>query len=321
MTPSTSPRAVDVMLLDTASLYYRSFYALPSSMTAPDGFPHNAVRGLLSTIERLRGRFAPRALIAAWDTDWRPDWRVELLPTYKTHRLASTEEGEEEQPDDLGPQIGAIHRILTTWGIPVVGVQGYEADDVIGTLAPRASDMGASVVVITGDRDLVQLVDDQVGVVLTVKGGLEAWPTLDRAAVLERFGVHPEQYVDMAALRGDPSDGLPGVRGVGEKTAVRLLQHFGSLEALQTACNSSHFDKPLTPRIAASVLEATDYLTSAVAVSRLRRDVPIDDEQRLLTEAIPTSPVLEREWNEAVEEWGVRRFAEGAMNPQLAPGS
>ncbi|MGA0208302.1 MAG: 5'-3' exonuclease [Candidatus Nanopelagicales bacterium] len=305
----------DVMILDTASLYYRSFYALPASMTAPDGHPHNAIRGLLQTIERLRERFDPTTLIAAWDTDWRPEWRVELLPSYKTHRLAEESDEAEEEPDELGPQIGAIHQILSAWGVPVVGVEDFEADDVAGTLAHLAAQNGLETIVVTGDRDFVQLIDDTTGVLMTVKGGMDAWPLLDEAAAQERFGVSPAQYLDVAALRGDPSDGLPGVHGVGDKTAVRLIQQFGDLSGVQLACTSEPLNKPLTPRLAGLINDHADYLETAIAVSAIRRDVPIPKAKSLLKTAIPASPASPQDWEEVVDEWGVRRFAEAAMKP------
>jgi len=303
----------DVMILDTASLYYRSFYALPSSMTAPDGHPHNAIRGLLQTIERLRERFDPTTLIAAWDTDWRPDWRVELLPSYKTHRLAEESNEAEDEPDELSPQIGAIHQILSTWGVPVVGVEGFEADDVAGTLAHLASKHELDTIVVTGDRDFVQLVDDTTRVLMTVKGGMDAWPLLDAAAVTDRFGVSPAQYLDVAALRGDPSDGLPGVHGIGDKTAVRLIQQFGDLAGVQRACTEDPLVKPLTPRLAGLITDHADYLQTAIQVSAIRRDVPIPKGMSMVKSAIPSTPVAAKEWEETVDEWGVRRFAEAAM--------
>lgn len=309
------------MILDTASLYYRSFYALPSSMTAPDGFPHNAVRGLLQTIERLRERFAPTTLIAAWDTDWRPQWRVDLLPSYKTHRLAEEappgEDGAEDEPDELSPQIGAIHQILTAWGIPVVGVADFEADDVAGTLAHHAAKRNQSTIVVTGDRDFMQLVNGNTCVLLTVKGGMEAWPLLDEQGVIERFGISPAQYLDVAALRGDPSDGLPGVHGVGEKTAVRLIQQFETLAGVQQACIQQPLVKPLTPRLAGLITDHRDYLATAVEVSTIRRDVPIGNAKKMLSKPIPTKPTEPEAWSQAVDEWGVRRFAESAMKATL----
>lgn len=301
------------MILDTASLYYRSFYALPSSMTAPDGSPHNAIRGLLQTVERLRERFDPTTLIAAWDADWRPGWRVELLPSYKTHRLATESEEAEGEPDELGPQIGAIHEILRAWGIPVVGVEEFEADDVAGTLAHLAGKLDLSTVVVTGDRDFVQLVDDTTRILMTVKGGMDAWPLLDAAAVEERFGVSPAQYLEVAALRGDPSDGLPGVHGIGEKTATRLIQQFGDLGGVQRACAAQPLVKPLTPRLAGLISEHNEYLRTALKVSQIRRDVPIANAALLVKEPIRSSPSSPHEWDAAVDEWGVRRFAEAAM--------
>lgn len=309
----------DVMILDTASLYYRSFYALPSSMTAPDGHPHNAIRGLLQTIERLRERFDPTTLIAAWDTDWRPDWRVELLPSYKTHRLADESDDTEEEPDELGPQIGAISQILRAWGVPVVGVDDYEADDVAGTLAHVATGQGLQTVVVTGDRDFVQLVDDTTRVLMTIKGGMDAWPLLDAAATKERFGVFPAQYLDVAALRGDPSDGLPGVHGVGDKTAVRLIQQFGDLTGVQRACATEPLIKPLTPRLAGLITDHADYLGTAIQVSAIRRDVHIPNVKSIVTTAIPSAPSDPKEWEDTVDDWGVRRFAEAAMRAGANP--
>ena len=303
----------DVMILDTASLYYRSFYALPSSMTAPDGFPHNAIRGLLQTIGRLRERFDPTTLVAAWDTDWRPDWRVELLPSYKTHRLTDPATDAEDEPDELGPQIGAIHLILKAWGIPVVGVEGFEADDVAGTLSHIAARNDVSTVIVTGDRDFVQLVNESTHVLMTVKGGMDAWPLLNEHAVMERFGVSPTQYLDVATLRGDPSDGLPGVHGVGDKTAVRLVQQFGDLAGVQQACAAAPLVKPLTPRLAGLITDHADYLMAALEVSAIRTDVPIPDAEQLLRQPIPSSPIDPKTWVAVVDDWGVRRFAESAM--------
>jgi 5'-3' exonuclease len=304
------------MILDTASLYYRSYYALPSSMTAPDGHPHNAIRGLLQTIERLRERFNPTTLIAAWDTDWRPDWRVDLVPSYKTHRVAEEGDDVEDEPDDLGPQIGGIHTILNAWGVPVVGVEGFEADDVAGTLAEHARRRRLETVLVTGDRDFVQLVDAATRVLMTVKGGMEAWPLLDAALVEERYGVSPEQYLDVAVLRGDPSDGLPGVKGVGEKTAVGLIRTYGSLDRVRQACGDNDLDelmKPLTPRIAGLIEGCGEYLDAATTVTRIRRDVPILNIEQTVTAPIPRAPVDLQTWEMLIDEWGVRRFAQGAV--------
>ena len=306
---------VDVVILDTASLYYRSFYALPTSMTAPDGHPHNAIRGVLQTIERLRDMYEPRTLLCAWDTDWRPEWRVDLIPSYKTHRVEqeSATGDEEAEPDELGPQIGAIRDILEAWGVPVVGVQEFEADDVAGTLAQAASQASRSTVVVTGDRDFVQLVSGTVRVLMTVKGGMDAWPLLDADAVVERFGVSPPQYLDVAILRGDPSDGLPGVPGIGEKTAVALISAFGSLDKVRQASGSEPVEKPLTPRLARLVVENAAYLNAAERVAAIRRDVPIPDLHDVIMQPIPASASHPQTWDNLLAEWGVQRFAQGAV--------
>jgi 5'-3' exonuclease len=194
-----------------------------------------------------------------------------------------------------------------------VGVEGFEADDVAGTLSHHAAKNNLSTVIVTGDRDFVQLVDDATHVLMTVKGGMDAWPLLNTEAVIERFGVSPTQYLDVAALRGDPSDGLPGVRGVGDKTAVRLIQQFGDLTGVQQACNEEPLIKPLTPRLAGLINDHADYLATAKAVSAIRKDVPIPDATKLLRQPIPVSATEPNTWAQAVDEWGVRKFAESAM--------
>ena len=155
------------MLLDAASLYFRAFYGVPPSVTSPDGRPVNAVRGFLDMTARLVGAHSPDRLVACWDDDWRPAFRVEALPSYKAHRLAP--DGGEETPPELGPQVPILVDVLAAAGIARVGAPGFEADDVIGTLSARAR---GPVDVVTGDRDLFQLVDDerQVRVLYTVKG-------------------------------------------------------------------------------------------------------------------------------------------------------
>ena len=152
---STAPR---LMLLDTASLYFRAYFGVPDSLRSPQGEPVNAVRGLLDFVSRLVQDHGPDQLVACMDADWRPQWRVDLIPTYKTHRVAeAAQDGEEEVPDTLAPQVPVIEQVLDALGIARIGVPGYEADDVIGTLATRAT---GPVQIVTGDRDLFQLVDD-----------------------------------------------------------------------------------------------------------------------------------------------------------------
>ena len=227
------------MALDSASMYFRAFHGVPDSVTAPDGTPVNAVRGFLDAIARLVSDFSPTSLIAAFDADWRPQWRVDLIPSYKAHRVeggadaAATGVAVEEVPDLLSPQVPMIEQVLDAIGIARIGVTGFEADDVLGTLAARWPE---PVDVVTGDRDLFQVVDDARGIrVLYNARGYAKLEVMDEAAVLARHGVPPQQYADLALLRGDASDGLPGVAGVGEKTAAGLLARFGSVDALLAA--------------------------------------------------------------------------------------
>jgi 5'-3' exonuclease len=312
MAPPASTPDLSLLALDSASLYYRSYYALPTSMTAPDGHPHNALRGFLSTVARLVEVHRPAGLVAAWDEDWRPQWRVDLLTSYKAHRVAEDGPLEadgvsdaEEEPEDLGPQVSAISMVLDALGIPRWGVAEHEADDVLGSLAAdrrRWPGPSGRCLVVTGDRDLVQVIDEHTSVLLTVSGGMEKWPVLDPAAAQERFGVPATRYVDMAVLRGDPSDGLPGVPGVGAKTAVALVSAFGSLDDVVAAAESSA-GRPMTPRIAERIRMRTDELVRARAVSTVVRDLDLPSRVPALGELITDEDRL----RSLATEWGVTR--------------
>ena len=217
-----------MLLLDTPSLYFRAFYGVPDSVVSPRGEPVNAVRGLIDMVARLVETRRPTHLVAAMDHDWRPAFRTALLPSYKAHRVAYGDV--ESVPDLLSPQVPVIEDVLGALGIAVVGATGYEADDVIGTLATRSE---MPVEVVTGDRDLFQLVDDARDVkVLYTQKGLANLGVFDEAAVTAKYGIPGRAYADFALLRGDPSDGLPGVPGIGEKTAAALVTKHGSVEAM-----------------------------------------------------------------------------------------
>jgi 5'-3' exonuclease len=251
------------MLLDAASLYFRAFYGVPTSVTSPDGRPVNAVRGFLDMTARLIGAHRPDRMVACWDDDWRPAFRVAALATYKAHRVAP--EGGEEVPDELGPQVPVLVEVLAAAGVARVGAPGYEADDVIGTLATRAR---GPVDVVTGDRDLFQLVDDERGVrVLYTARGITDLDYVDEAAVAAKYGIPGRAYADFAVLRGDPSDGLPGVSGVGAKTAAALINTFGSLAGIREAAARTVVPKPpLTAAVLKRLHAAADYLDAAPAV-------------------------------------------------------
>ena len=260
-----------LMLLDTASLYYRAFYGMPETVTAPDGTPVNAVRGLLDTMGRLVRDRHPSRLVACLDADWRPAFRVAAIGSYKAHRAEP--DGTEQTPESLAVQIPLITEVLTAAGIAIAEASGYEADDVIGTLAARSP---GPVDVVTGDRDLFQVVDDerQVRVIYTLRGLAKA-DIIDEAAVTAKYGVPGKSYADFAVLRGDPSDGLPGVPGVGEKTAATLIRQFGSVAAITGALEAGHGGFPAGTR---KKLEAArDYLAVAPAVVRVATDVPLPD--------------------------------------------
>ncbi len=262
------------LLLDSASLYYRAYFALPETIVGPDGAPVNAVRGFLETVGALVRDRGSQRVVACWDDDWRPQWRVDLLPSYKTHRLLEdSDTDEEEVPDTLGPQVDILRDLLPRLGIPVIGDEGFEADDVIAGFAHH---LRGPVDIASGDRDLVQLVDDRVTLLYT--GGTSAsrggkpWQVLTPASTEERFGVAPRLYADLAILRGDPSDGLPGVRGIGEKTAAALVSTFGDVEAIIAAAGDPGTGKPMTPAVRDRILQAQDDIRRAEQVVRLRPD-------------------------------------------------
>lgn len=289
-----------LMLLDTASLYFRAFYGVPDSLKRSDGTPVNAVRGLLDIIARLVTDFEPTHLVACWDDDWRPHWRVELIPSYKAHRVAEVVPGGpdvEETPDPLEVQIPMIRELLALLGIPVVGAAHHEADDVIGTLATTAD---LPVDVVTGDRDLFQLVDDARGVrVVYTARGMSKLEVVTDVTVVGRYGVLPSQYADFAVLRGDASDGLPGVAGIGEKTAASLLQQFGDLDSLIAAAADPA--APLSATMRARISGAADYLAVAPTVVEVVRDLEFDSFDARLepldADAVAELDRLATEWN------------------------
>ncbi|RXZ69122.1 5'-3' exonuclease [Agromyces albus] len=288
------------MLLDTASLYFRAFYGVPDTIKAPDGTPVNAVRGLLDIIARLVAEYEPTHLVACWDDDWRPHWRVELIPSYKAHRVAEVVPlgpDVEVTPDPLEAQIPMIRQVLDALDIPIVGATHHEADDVIGTLATQAT---MPVDVVTGDRDLFQLVDDARGVrVIYTARGMSKLEVVTDVTVVGKYGVLPSQYVDFSVLRGDTSDGLPGVVGIGEKTAASLLQQFLDLDALIAAADDPA--APLSATIRARMTAAASYLKVAPTVVEVVRDLDlgeIDGRIRPLdAEAVAEVERLASEWN------------------------
>lgn len=297
-----------LLLLDSASLYFRAFFGVPDSVKAPDGTPVNAVRGLLDMIARLVQDRRPTRLVACWDDDWRPAFRVEAIPSYKAHRVAQPVPGGadvEEVPDLLTPQVPVIVEVLEAFGIARVGAPGFEADDVIGTLVAREKARPAAeraaVDVVTGDRDLFQLVDDDahVRVLYTVRG-IKDLEVVDAARLAERYSVASGQaYADMAVLRGDPSDGLPGVPGIGEKTAATLVHRYGSLEGILAARDAG--DAGLTATQRRRLTEAADYLAVAPRVVQVAPDAPVGD----VPDALPRVAADPERLVALAERWGL----------------
>ena len=272
-TAHMAPASRPVLVLDSASLYYRSFFALPESMTAPDGRPHNAVRGFLSTVTRLVDAQPRAGSSPAGTTTGGRRWRVDLIPRYKAHRVAAEPTvasggSAEAEPETLGRRRWRSPTFSRRSASARWGVDGYEADDVIGSLAAQ---LDRPTVVVSGDRDLVQIVDGRSSVLLTVNGGMDKWPLLDPAGARERFGVAPSRYVDLAVLRGDPSDGLPGVPGIGAKTAVALVAAFGAIDEILAAARAAAPARPMTARLAAALLAHEDSLARTTRVARVVR--------------------------------------------------
>lgn len=254
------------LLLDTSSLAYRAFFALPVSITDDEDRPVNAVRGYLDMTAHLYRSNPPGVeILHCLDADWRPQPRVDAYPDYKAARPPD--------PEALPWQFELLEEVLDAFGEVRVEAAGWEADDAIGTLA-SAAEPGERIDIVTGDRDLLQLVRDAspegpaVRVLFTVKGVKEL-ATFDARAVREKYGVPAQRYVDFASLRGDPSDGLPGIKGIGEKTARDLVRQHASLDEIVAAAPT------LSQRLGENLVAGRSYLTAMRAVVPVRTDVAL----------------------------------------------
>jgi 5'-3' exonuclease len=296
---------VTLMLLDSASLYFRAFHGIPETVQAPDGSPVNAVRGFVDMVAQLVRTRRPTRLVACLDADWRPAFRVAALPSYKAHRVGPY--GGEAEPPGLTPQVPVILAVLAAVGIAAVGVPGYEADDVIGALAYHADE---PVEVVSGDRDLFQVVRDAPPVrVLYTGKGVAKLEVYGPAEVAARYGIPGRGYADFAILRGDPSDGLPGVPGVGERTAAALVSRFGSLEGILAALESGATDGfPAGSRT--KLLAALDYLRAAPVVTRVSTELPLP----AYDDALPAAPAAPAALVELGERWAL----DSSLNRLLA---
>lgn len=258
-----------LMAFDTSYLYYRAYFGVPKHFTAPTGHPVNAVRGLCDFLTKLITQYSPSLVACAWDEDWRPAWRVGLVASYKVHRLAA--DGAEEVEEDLARQVPWVRQALEAAGVPVLGVAQHEADDVLVSLA-RQHD--GRTLVVSGDKDLFQMVDECTSV-LHIGRSVAKHELLDPAAVLERTGVPASRYCDFAVLRGDPSDGLPGVNGVGVKTAASLVEQYPSLEAMLQAAQDPLVS--MRPAVRAGLLEAAQRLGPTLQVVTAVDDLAIPE--------------------------------------------
>ena len=260
-----------LMLLDSASLWYRAYYGMPDTLLSPSGFPVNAIRGYLDMTARLITMYSPDRIVACIEGDWRPTWRVELFPAYKANRLEVEGGEEEEEPETLTPQIPVLLDLLDALGIPMLGVDDYEADDVMATFAVREK---GPIRVVTGDRDLFQLVDDKRDVkVVYLARGISQHDLVDIKWVAEKYGIPGDRYALFAMFRGDPSDGLPGVKGIGEKGAALIANHFATVDEALAAAHAN--DARLTPNLAKKIREGADYLAIAPTLVHCAKDVAI----------------------------------------------
>lgn len=291
--PTAEPRPL--LLIDAASLYFRAFHGIPSSMRAPDGSPVNAVRGFLDMLATLIRTRKPDRMVCCLDQDWRPAWRVALIDSYKAHRVAA--DGGEEVPAELARQVPLIREALAAVGIAALGAAGCEADDIIGALAAHQP---GPVEVATGDRDLFQVIDDaKPARVLYCGRGVAKLEVFDDDALRDRYGVAASQYVDFAVLRGDPSDGLPGVAGIGDKTAAGLIGRYGSLRSLLDALDAD--DSTLRTTQARRLGEARDYLSVAPTVVRVAADTALPE----LDTRLPSAPVDTDAVVDLAETWNL----------------
>ncbi len=271
---------MSLMLLDSPSLWYRAYYGMPDTLLSPAGAPINAIKGFLDMTSRLLLTYKPNRIVACLDGDWRPSWRVEIFPEYKASRLTTA--GEEEEPDLLSPQIPILLELLDLFGIPVIGVDDYEADDIMATLAVREK---GPIRIVTGDRDLFQLVDDKKDIkIVYLAKGISQHDLVDSRWVAKRYEIPGDRYALFAMIRGDASDGLPGIRGIGEKGAAIIANSFSTMEEVILAARKD--DERLKPLLRKKLIESADYAAIASKLVHCALDVPVP----VMSHALPKRP-------------------------------
>src|SRR3954449_2666524 len=249
-----------LMLIDGNSLTYRAFFALPTDITLASGQVTNAVYGFTSMLLNLVRDHQPDGIGVAFD---RPE------PTFRHVAVVDYKAGRSAAPDILRQQMGLVRQVVETLRIPVIEAPGYEADDIIATLATQARDQGDEVLIVTGDRDVYQLVEDPLVQVLYNRRGVSDYALYDEAGIEERCGIPPKLYTEYASLRGDPSDNLPGVPGVGEKTAAKLITKYGGIDGI-----FEHIDEQ-NPKLRPNLAQAPAHVRQNAEVMLLRRDVEL----------------------------------------------
>jgi len=293
-----------LMLLDSASLWYRAYFGMPDTLVSPSGLQVNAIRGYLDMTSKLINLYKPNRIVACLEGDWRPSWRVELFPDYKMNRL--DESGEEEEPDTLSPQIPILLDLLEALGFPMLGVDDYEADDLMATFAVNQP---GPVRIVTGDRDLFQLVDDKRDVkVVYLAKGIANHDLVDLKWIEQKYEIPGDRYGLFAMIRGDASDGLPGIKGIGEKGAASIAKQFTNLhEVMKAAIND---DERLTANIRKKLLENAEYAKIAPKLVGCATDVSIPE----MKIDLPNKPLDTQKIQDIKEEYGLGTSVDRIMN-------
>ena len=293
-----------LMLLDSASLWYRAYFGMPDTLVSPSGLQVNAIRGYLDMTSKLINLYKPNRIVACLEGDWRPSWRVELFPDYKMNRL--DESGEEEEPDTLSPQIPILLDLLEALGLPMLGVDDYEADDLMATFAVNQP---GPVRIVTGDRDLFQLVDDKRDVkVVYLAKGIANHDLVDLKWIEQKYEIPGDRYGLFAMIRGDASDGLPGIKGIGEKGAASIAKQFTNLDDVMKAATND--DERLTTNIRKKLLESAEYAKIAPKLVGCAIDVSIPE----MTIDLPKKPLDTKKIQGIKEEFGLGTSVDRIMN-------
>jgi len=293
-----------LMLLDSASLWYRAYFGMPDTLVSPSGLQVNAIRGYLDMTSKLINLYKPNRIVACLEGDWRPSWRVELFPDYKMNRL--DESGEEEEPDTLSPQIPILLDLLEALGFPMLGVDDYEADDLMATFAVNQP---GPVRIVTGDRDLFQLVDDKRDVkVVYLAKGIANHDLVDLKWIEQKYEIPGDRYGLFAMIRGDASDGLPGIKGIGEKGAASIAKQFTNLDEVMKAATSD--DERLTTNIRKKLLESAEYAKIAPKLVGCATDVSIPE----MKIDLPNKPIDTKKIQDIKEKFGIGTSVDRIMN-------